>query len=193
MKLDFIDRMRIAIAVASVITLVALLYLFSLDDEPTFSINGDSLGQMATEESFGQYSHRAEQSVQVAQEEWPEEKSFGLISFSQGMDAESAAEITQDLGRVNAMLVGVTVPFALPEPVENNTRQDVYEHQLSLLAPRLEAMAMPEEITAVIAWETPATFAQVAQIEEVATVEVLPPDAAWGNFGVSPVHVPGAV
>ncbi|AIT61440.1 hypothetical protein [Corynebacterium doosanense] len=191
MRLDSVDRGRLIIAVVAVVALLAGLWWASRDDATSQppAINGDMLGQV--DESYDQYVERAADTLATAPEG---EKAFGLVTFAEPLDAAQAGELTAELGRVNAMLVGFSAPMPLPEPVGGATRAEVYERQFGAVADSLAGIGnvpVPRELTAVIAWDEPEAFRALAGDGRVAAVEMLPPDAVWGDFGVRPVEVPG--
>lgn len=185
------DRGRLVIAVVAVVALLAGLWWASRDDATSQppAINGDLLGQV--DMSYDEYVQHAAQTLAEAPEE---EKAFGLVTFAEPLTASQAEEATAGLGRVNAMLIGLSAPMPLPEPVDGATRAEVFERQFGLIAGSLAGIGdvpVPHELTAVIAWDDPEAFRALAWDGRIAAVEMLPPDAAWGNFGVRPVEVPG--
>lgn len=191
MRFDSVDRGRLILAVVAVFVLLALLVVASRDDATSSppAINGDMLGQDG--ESFGEYVQRARSTVDAAPEE---ENAFALVTFAEPLTAGQAAEVTGGLGRVNAMIVGISPPMALPEPIAGENREDVYIRQFELVAHSLRGIGdlpVPYQLTSVIAWDDPVAFRSVASDPRVTAVEMLPPDARWGDFGVRPVEVPG--
>lgn len=185
------DRGRLIIAVVAVFALLAVFVLATRDDATSQppAINGDMLGQV--DMNYDAYVEHAAQTLAAAPEG---EKAFGLVTFAEPLTAAQAGELTAGLGRVNAMLVGFSAPMPLPEPVGGATRAEVFERQFGAVADSLAGIGnvpVPRQLTAVVAWDDPEAFQALAGEGRVAAVEMLPPDAVWGNFGVRPVEVPG--
>lgn len=185
-------RRLVTVSLAVVIVIGLLVYALAdaLHWQPTTGRNGDMLGQDG-EETFAEYEQRAEASLQAAP---AEEESYALLTFARPLTAAEAGVETAELQRVNAMIVGMAAPYALPEPVEGATRADVYAHQFAMIGRGLSGIGnvpVPYQLTAVVALDDGEALRQAASQPRVATVEVLPPDAAWGSFGVRPVEVPG--
>lgn len=189
---DGVDRGRIFLATAAVIVLVLVVILAASDDatDRPMPINGDMLGQ-DSEETWEEYQNRAWDSFEEAT---AGENSFGLVTFTDPLTAGQAGAVTARLDRVNAMIVGMSSPMPLPEPVGDAERKDVYAQQFDAIAHALDGIGdvpVPYELTAVVAYDTPAAFGSVANSRWVAAVELLPPDAVWGHFGVRPAQPPG--
>ncbi|AGS35212.1 hypothetical protein B841_08695 [Corynebacterium maris DSM 45190] len=188
-------RSKGTLAAVIVAVLVALgVVVFAYNDDatgrPVAEINGDMLG-MDPEESFGEYQRRAAESLAAAP---AGEEVFGLITFTEPLASPEADRVTDGLRRVNAMIIGMSAPYGLPEPTAGETRTDVFDRQFSRIADSLEGVGdvpVPERMTAVIAYDDGEALRSVAEDADVAAVETLPPDAAWGRFGVRPVQVPG--
>lgn len=187
------NRGGIIVLIIAVVFAVGLFIYAMFDDatnRPERNINGDALGQ-AAEESFDDYAQRAAETLEQAP---ADQNAYSLITFSDALTTDEASEVTAELGRVNAMIVGRAAPYPLPEPIEGSDRSDVYDQQLEYIAGSLAGIGnvpVPETMTAVVAWDDGEALRDVAGREEVATVEVLPPDAVWGFFGVQPVTAPG--
>lgn len=188
-------RSKGTLAAVIVAVLVALgVVVFAYNDDatgrPVAEINGDMLG-MDPEESFGKYQRRAAESLAAAP---AGEEVFGLITFTEPLASPEADRVTDGLRRVNAMIIGMSAPYGSPEPTAGETRTDVFDRQFSRIADSLEGVGdvpVPERMTAVIAYDDGEALRSVAEDADVAAVETLPPDAAWGRFGVRPVQVPG--
>lgn len=181
-----------AVIVAVLVALGVVVFAYNDDatDRPAAEINGDMVG-MDPEESFGEYRRRAAESLAAAP---AEEEVFGLITFARPLTGPEADRVTDGLRRVNAMIIGMSAPYALPEPVAGETRTEVFDRQLDRIAGSLEGVGdvpAPERMTAVIAYDDGDALRTVAEDADVAAVETLPPDAAWGRFGVRPVQAPG--
>ncbi|AKK11440.1 hypothetical protein [Corynebacterium uterequi] len=152
--------------------------------------NGDTLGPDAGETPAA-YAQRAQRSVDAVAT--VSEPVFGLIVFDAPLDAGSAASITEDVARVNAMLTVGARAEQLPEPLANEDRAAAYERGFDQLNRHLAGSDFPpiEAMVGVVAYDTPQTFERIAEEEDVASVELLPPDAAWGRFGIKAVPAPG--
>lgn len=165
-------------------------------------LNGDTLGQEQGE-SYDDYHQRAADTLAKAS---GDQSSYALVTFSKALDPQQAAEATANIGRVDAMLIGVSRPFELPEPVKGETRKDVYQRELDTVGDYVREVnaqnklpedaakddnAAPNKLTEVIVYDTGDNLRSAAKNPNVADVEVLPPDAAWGSFGVRPVTAPG--
>ncbi|AGF72873.1 hypothetical protein [Corynebacterium halotolerans] len=187
---DPADRIRKIVAVVAVVALAALLIVGIFDDRTAKPMppNGDTLG-MDAGESFDDYRRRAADSLAAAP---ADEEAFALVTFTDPLSPAEAEEVLEPVGRVNAMIIELASPFPLPEPVEGETRADVFHRELDRIAHSLSGVGnvpVPEHLDAVIIWDTGEVLRGVAEDEDVAAVEALPPDAAWGRFGVRPVEV----
>ncbi len=184
------DTVRKVLAGVAVLFLIGLVVVLSFDDRTSRPMppNGDMLG-MEPEQSFGEYRVHAESSLAAAP---AGEGAFALVTFTGQLDPGEAAEVVEPVGRVNAMLISLAAPFPLPEPVAGETRADVFDRELGRIGHSLSGVGnvpAPEGLDAVIVWEEGDTLRSLAGQERVAAVEVLPPDAAWGRFGVRPVQL----
>jgi hypothetical protein len=180
------------LAVFAVVALAGVLVFAFLDDATHKPVapQGDMLG-MDSGESFGDYAARAQDSLLDAPADQP---AFALLTFTEPLAPAEAADVLEPLGRVNAMIIALAAPFDLPEPVAGETREDVFQRQLDRIAHSLSGVGdvpVPERIDAVVAYDTGEVLREVAEAPGIVTVEVLPPDAAWGRFGVRPVSPPG--
>ncbi|AWB81590.1 hypothetical protein C3B44_03785 [Corynebacterium yudongzhengii] len=191
---DYHSR-RVGAVLVLVLLIFAGLFVYAMFDDATNkpqAIAGDQLGP-DTDESFTAYQERAGAGLQQAAEEH-DEPVFALVTFAEPLTAGKAGELLEGIDRVNTMLVGISTPRPLPEPISGKTRADVFAHQFSLIDSSLEGVGdvpRPYRLTAVTAYDTPQAFAELAGADSVAAVEVLPPDAAWGNFGIRPAVPPG--
>lgn len=180
----------VLLAVLVALGVVVFAWYDDATDRPAASTNGDMVG-MESGESFSEYQERSATSLAAAP---AGEAVFALITFTRPLDSAGAEQITADLDRVNAMLIGMSAPYSLPEPVAGESRAEVFERQFGRIADSLAGVGevpVPVRMTAVIAYDEGEALRGIAGAEEVAAVEVLPPDAAWGRFGVRPVQVPG--
>ncbi|WP_053070977.1 hypothetical protein [Corynebacterium pilosum] len=142
-------------------------------------------------ESFTDYAARADESLRALNDE--DAHHFALVTFTEPLEAEPAGEVTEPVGRVNAMVIADAHPRPLPEPIDGENRSDVYARELDRVATALADVPMPEPINTlngVVVWDYPAALRALDDDPHVAAVEALPADAQWGRFGVSPVVMP---
>ena len=176
---------KVFVALLTVAALGVIGYA-AFDDATSqpMAVAGDQLGP-DPDESFSRYRERAAASLDGAVEG---ENAFGLVTFARPLSAEEAAEALEGIKRVNTLILGQAAPIAIPEPVEGASRADVIRRKFAHLSRSLGVA--PDAVSAVTAWDDAAAFRQLARDPEVAAVEVLPPDARWGNFGVRPPSPP---
>lgn len=184
------DTARKLLAAVCLIGLLGALVVLSFSDRTAkpMNINGDMLGQDVSE-SLPEYRDRAADSLAAAP---AGEAGFGLITFTDPLPPAEAGTVLAELGRVNAMIMLSASPVPLPEPVAGETREDVFNRALERIDHSLAGIGditAPREINSVIVWDDGATLREVAEQEQVFSVEVLPTDAAWGRFGVRPVDL----
>lgn len=183
-----VDNWRKILAVVCAVALIAVVLVLSQSDRTSrpMAVNGDALGQDSGE-SLSDYLARAKESLAAAP---ADEAAFGMITFEEAMDPAAAAEVLSELARVNAMVMLSASAISIPEPVEGETREDVFNRQLDRIDDSLAGIGnitAPREINGVVAWDDGDVFRVVSADPAVLAVEVLPPDAAWGRFGVRPV------
>ncbi|QGU04985.1 hypothetical protein [Corynebacterium comes] len=181
---------RRIVAILAIVALAGALVLAFLDDATHKPVapQGDMLGTESGE-PFSSYVGRADRSLADA-----DQSAYALITFAQPLTPAEAESVLTGIGRVNAMIVALASPFALPEPIAGETRADVFQRELDRIADSLAGVGdvpVPERIDAVVVRDTGDVLRAVAGAPEIAAVEVLPPDAAWGRFGVRPVDVTG--
>ncbi|MHA2789338.1 hypothetical protein ACXZ66_09360 [Corynebacterium sp. S7] len=184
------NRGRVALAVVCVIAFFGLVFYLGARTPAPQPINGDHLGQN-TGESFVEYQQRADASIE-ALDPVSTESSFALVTFTQSLTPEEAASQLGSVDRVSALTIGVAAARPLPEPIAGEGRADVFQRDLDRIAYSLSGIGdvpVPEAIDAVVVWDDPATLSTLRDESHVATVEALPPDAAWGLFGIQPVNV----
>lgn len=172
-----------------IFALISLLVFAYFDDATAKPVrpNGDMLGSESAE-SFTDYQARAEASLAAA-----DEPAYSLVTFEQPLSPTDAASVLEPVDRVNAMIVAFAAPFSLPEPIDGETRKDVFTRELDRIADSLSGIGdvpTPSRFDAAVIHDDGDTLREVASTPGVATVEVLPFDSAWGSFGVRPVEVP---
>lgn len=181
-------------AATILIILVALVvWVASFDSRTQASpgINGDTVG-IENGETLESYVARADATV----EEGGAEERFALVTFTQPVDAGHAAAVLGDVQRVSAMIIGRGAPIALPEPLAGEGRGAVFHRTFNNIGQALGSgqfpVPAPETMTAVVVWDAGEVLQELANNADVLAVEALPPDAAWGQFGIRPVPIPGA-
>lgn len=163
----------VAVLAALAVALVLTAGIWWLGTRPGFepAPQGDQLGPDAGE-SAEEYAQRALISMRNADDNDPV---FALVTFSQPVSAEEAADLLAPIRRVNAV-----VPLeSYPIPVGEGDRAHNF------------AVATSDDLTGVVVWDTGAVLRALAEHERVWSVETLPPDAVWGAFGIRPVHTLG--
>lgn len=188
--MDGVDKGRRIIASLAILALVVVVAVLSFSDRTAkpMQINGDMLGQDSSE-TAAEYAQRAAASVAEAPDG---EHAYSLVSFAQLLSPADAAELLEGIDRVNAMIMLSAPAMDLPEPIAGETREDVFNRQIMLVDAQLSGIGnvrAPAELNGVVVWETPEKVRHLAENPLVFSVETLPPDAAWGGFGVRPVDI----
>lgn len=137
-------------------------------------MQGDTLGPQAGETDPA-YLERAEASLDH------DEASFALVSFAHPLDAEEAAVALQPAPRVSAVLETGRAPIVVPEPSIGNLRIDVLRS------------ATTQPITGAVVHAPRAALRQIQADYRVRAVEMLPADAVWGAFALTPSVTGGRV
>ncbi len=179
--MDTTDRARFTIAIGSLLALVILLVVLAGNQPGTQTTmhNGDVLGKQE-EETFQQYQDRATRTLEGQGER------FALITFQQPLSPTSTEQTLEPIGRVNAVVLDSSAPLALPEPVAPEGRADVIRRYQSFAGAKdapLQAAVVREELL---------TLRELAAQPDIAAIEALPDDAAWGHFGITLVRAPAA-
>ncbi|MDO5668844.1 MAG: hypothetical protein Q4G50_02450 [Corynebacterium sp.] len=182
---------RRSLGALAVVGLLGVLILGFLDDATHKPVppQGDMLGTESGE-SFLDYSDRAEKTLLDAPDDQPV---YALATFAESLTPEEAGEVLAGTERVNAMVVALAAPFPLPEPVTGEDRADVFQRELDRIGASLQGVGnvpTPELIDAAVIRDNGEVLRTLSEREEIATIEALPEDAAWGRFGVRPVEVP---
>ncbi len=185
------DMIRRIIAVLAVVALLGALLLAFLDDATHKPLppQGDMVGT-ETGESFAAYTERARTSLLDAP---IDEHVYALVTFAEPLTPEEAGVVLTTVERVNAMIVQLAAPFPLPEPVAGEDRADVFQRELDRIAASLEGVGtvpVPERLDAVVVRDNGNVLRLLSEAPQIAAIEVLPADAAWGRFAVRPVEVP---
>lgn len=173
--------MRRGVAAAAVLALIALVVVLlasrsDLTDRPD-PVNGDQLG-MESYESVADYRSRAADSLAKAPADRPV---WALVTFAAPLDVRAADEATRGLDRVSAVVAHEAGLIEVPEPVAGATRADVFARELD------RAPFEADRLDGVVAYDDGSALRALTRIDDVAVVEALPSDAAWGRIGVRPV------
>ncbi|ALP50578.1 hypothetical protein P9K31_04835 [Corynebacterium glutamicum] len=188
--MDGVDKGRRIIALLAILALVVVVAILSFSDRTAkpMQLNGDMLGQDNTETSV-EYLQRASESLADATDG---EEAYSLVTFAQPLSPAEAGELLDGIGRVSAMVMLSAPAMDLPEPIAGETREDVFNRQIALVDAQLSGIGnvrAPGELNGVVVWDIPENVRPLAESPLVYSIETLPPDAAWGSFGVRPVDV----
>ena len=152
--------MKQVIAALGCLACLAGIYLLGLntgiDPHPMGDQRGPDNGESARE-----YEQRAQASLEEA-----DEPAFALITFASPLDPADAADLLEDVRRVNQIIVADKAPISVGEMPD---RTQVFGS---------------EPLIAVVVWEGGNTLRSLVTDPRIATIDVLPPDAMWGTFGV---------
>ncbi|MFH6889763.1 hypothetical protein [Corynebacterium aurimucosum] len=175
-------RRAAALVLLAVLALVVVLAFGLLGTQPRAALQGDQLGPDGTE-TAAEYRERAEASLAQA-----DEPAYALVGFSEALSAKEVSDALRPIQRMDAIVIGLAAPIAVPEPVTGATRVDVLDTVLSRVSDHARDMGeeAPSEVDAVVVYSDGSQLRALASDPRVDTVEVAPEDAAWGSFGVRP-------
>ena len=110
------------------------------------------------------------------------------MGFREPLSPQDVSDALQPIERMDAIVIGLAAPIAVPEPVAGATRADVIDTVLARVADHARDMAedAPAKVDAVVVYSGGSQLRALANDPRVDTVEVAPADAAWGSFGVRP-------
>lgn len=190
--MDGFDKGRRIVALLAILTLLTVVAVLSFSDRTAkpMQLNGDVLGQDSSETS-AEYLQRASESVANAEDG---EQAYSLVTFTQPLSPSEASNLLEGIGRVNAMVMLSAPAMDLPEPIAGETREDVFNRQIKLVDAQLSGIGdvhAPGELNGVVVWDIPQKVRVLSESSLVYSVETLPPDAAWGSFGIRPVDTSG--
>ncbi|BAU96471.1 hypothetical protein N24_2209 [Corynebacterium suranareeae] len=190
--MDGFDKGRRIVALFAILALIIVVAVLSFSDRTAkpMQLNGDMLGQDSSETS-AEYLQRASDSLDRAEDG---EKAYSLVTFAQSLPTAEASDLLEGIGRVNAMIMLSAPAMDLPEPIAGETRKDVFDRQIMLVDAQLSGIGnvrAPRELNGVVVWDTPEKVRPLAESPLVYSIETLPPDAAWGSFGIRPVDTSG--
>lgn len=149
-------------------------------DREGLPLNGDTVGIEAGE-SYADYQRRARETLDEAP---ADREAYALVVFRDWATPEQAGPWLEPLSRVDAGLIDAVRIRPLPEPVAGSTRGEVLatgmERELAAtsgLQPRLSGAIVRDTGERLRAWAA-------EREDDLAAVEVLPPDAPWEGFGI---------
>ena len=176
-------RRRVAaLMLLAVLALVVVLAFGLLGTQPRTALQGDQLGPDGTE-TAAEYRERAEASLAQA-----DEPAYALVGFHKPLSAQEVSDALRPIQRMDAIIIGLAAPIAVPEPVTGAERVDVIDSVLVRVAEQARDMGeeAPSEVDAVVVYSDGSQLRALASDPRVDTVEVAPEDAAWGSFGLRP-------
>lgn len=176
-------RRRVAaLVLLAVLALVVVLAFGVFGTQPRTAVQGDQLGPNGAE-TAAEYRKRAEVSLAQA-----DEPAYALVGFREGLSPQDVSDALRPIERMDAIVVGLAAPIAVPEPVVGAERADVIDSVLARVAGQARDIGeeAPAKVDAVVVYSGGSQLRALASDPRVNTVEVAPEDAAWGSFGVRP-------
>lgn len=176
-------RRRVAALVVLAVAACAVVAAFGVfGTQPSTALQGDQLGPDGAE-TASEYRERAEDSLAQA-----DEPTYALVGFATALSAEETADVLSSVQRMNAIIIGLAAPVAVPEPTAGKDRSDVIDTVLHRVADRASDIGedAPTTVDAAVVYSSGAELRALAADLRVETVEAAPVDAAWGSFGVRP-------
>ncbi|MDN6704942.1 hypothetical protein [Corynebacterium glyciniphilum] len=156
------------------------------------AINGDVLGP-DNSETVDEYLTRAAESVQDAEPTEPADAArWALMSPAEPADPDELAEIFSGMSALRvSTLLSAESRWEIPEPADGHRRADVFaatrEQVAASAGVGLDDPSL--DVLGVLVHGTPAELRELSGRPGVLAVEALPPDAAYGRFGLRPVTV----
>lgn len=156
------------------------------------AINGDVLGP-DNSETVDEYLTRAAESVQDAEPTEPADAArWALMSPADPADPDELAEILSGMSALRvSTLLSAESRWEIPEPADGHRRADVFaatrEQVAASAGVGLDDPSL--DVLGVLVHGTPAELRELSGRPGVLAVEALPPDAAYGRFGLRPVTV----
>jgi hypothetical protein len=184
--------LSVACVVGLVVTVVALAGSERMSRPQ--AINGDMLGP-DNSETVDDYLVRAGASVQEAETQaaqGSDEPRWALVTPLTPAGPEELAEIFSGMSalRVSTLMAGES-RWQVPEPADGHRREDVFTASREQVAASagvgLDDPSL--DVLGVLVHATPADLRELDDRPGVLAVEALPPDAAYGRFGLRPVTV----
>lgn len=175
---------------------------------------GDHLGPHV-QQSRADYTALADASLAAALQRAPEQPAFAMLSFAAPLSSADAGSLVADLRRVGSLITQDAQILALPEPAADpeptaipdrtgfSSDSEIAAARTQIFTSTIAAASgmkpsqigkSPREIEssgiiAIIAYDTPRKLEVFTHDSRIDAVEVLPPDAVWGQFGISPPQV----
>ncbi|MGJ0183274.1 hypothetical protein [Corynebacterium glyciniphilum] len=153
------------------------------------AINGDVLGP-DNSETVDEYLVRAAESVQDA--EPSDAARWALVTPEQPADPDELAEIFSSMPALRvSTLLSAESRWEIPEPADGHRRADVFAATREQVAASagVELDDPSLDVLGVLVHGTSADLQELSERPGVLAVEALPPDAAYGRFGLRPVTV----
>lgn len=155
-------------ALALVLALVAGFWLVGEANPPAPPVlQGDQLGP-ENGETAQQYVQRAAATLDH------DEASFALVTFDRPLGPDEAATALEAAPRVSALVVPGVAPVVVPEASIGKMRIDVLR----------SATASP--IAGAVVFAPRTQLERINATDTVLAVEMLPADAVWGAFSITP-------
>ena len=176
-------RRRVAALVVLAVAACAVVAAFGVfGTQPSTALQGDQLGPDGGD-TAAEYRERAEDSLAQA-----DEPTYALVGFGTALNPEETADVLSSVQRMNAIIIGLAAPVAVPEPTAGKDRSDVIDTVLHRVADRASELGedAPTTVDAAVVYSSGAELRALAADPRVKTVEAAPVDAAWGSFGVRP-------
>ncbi|MCP1386698.1 hypothetical protein M5J20_00585 [Corynebacterium sp. TA-R-1] len=178
---------KLAAAVFGAALVVGGVYAVGLNTNAHPSVlQGDTLGPQPGETAYD-YAARAQASLRDA----GSERAFALVSFAEPRNPAHAAAAVTAAPRVGALVLADAPSKAIPEPAPGENRADVFAREADRMVAVGEENGVALDADAIVAVVVHApgdVLREIARAPDVAAVEVLPPDAVWGAFGITPIR-----
>ncbi|PMC64472.1 hypothetical protein CJ203_05545 [Corynebacterium tuscaniense] len=152
--------MKRVLAALGCLACLAGIYMLGLTTGIDPNLMGDQLGP-DNNESAMEYAQRSQDSLAEANE-----PAFALVTFSSPLAPADAATLLRDVRRVNQIIVADAAPITVGEMPD---RTQVFG---------------TEPLIAVVVWEEGDVLRSLVRDPRIAIIDVLPPDAVWGTFGI---------
>lgn len=175
-------RRAAALVLLAVLAMVVVLAFGLFGTQPRTAMQGDQLGPDGTE-TAAEYRERAEASLAQA-----DDPAYALVGFREPLSPQDVSDALQPIQRMDAIVIGLAAPIAVPEPVAGAERADVIDAVLDRVDEQAREIGeeAPVKVDAVVVHSGGSQLRSLASDPRVDTVEVAPEDAAWGSFGVRP-------
>lgn len=175
-------RRAAALVLLAVVAFLVILAFGLLGTQPRPALQGDQLGPDGAE-TAAEYRERAEASLAQA-----DKPAYALVGFNKPLSPHDVSEALQPIQRMDAIVIGLAAPIAVPEPVAGAERADVIDSVFARVAEQANGLGeeAPTKVDAVVVYSGGSQLRALASDPRVDTVEAAPEDAAWGSFGVRP-------